>query len=80
MHFLLQGLLQAFDLLLSGDAATYSAVAATVTVSGYAMAASLLIGLPAGFALGYYHFPGRRHVRTLVDTLLALPTVFIGLM
>ncbi|MDC7243374.1 MAG: ABC transporter permease, partial [Sphaerochaetaceae bacterium] len=40
---------------------------------------SLLIGLPLGFALGYYNFPGKQIVRTIVDTLLALPTVVIGL-
>jgi tungstate transport system permease protein len=30
--------------------------------------------------LGYFQFPGKRQVRLTVDTLLALPTVFIGLM
>ena len=44
------------------------------------MAASLLTGIPLGLALGYRDFPGKRQVRTVVDTLLALPTVFIGLM
>ncbi len=29
--------------------------------------------------LGYYNFPGKSIVRTIVDTLLALPTVVIGL-
>jgi tungstate transport system permease protein len=44
------------------------------------MIASLLIGVPAGFALGYGEFRGKRPLRLLVDTLLALPTVFIGLL
>jgi tungstate transport system permease protein len=43
------------------------------------MAASLLIGIPLGFLLGYFDFPAKRQVRLLVDTALALPTVFIGL-
>ena len=80
MDFLLQGLLQAFDLLLAGDPETFSAVAATLTVSTYAMAASLAAGIPMGFALGHFRFPGRRQVRLMVDTLLSLPTVFIGLL
>ncbi len=80
MGFLIEGLHQAFKLLLSGDSETYSAVFATVTVSGGSMLTSLVIGIPLGFALGYFDFRGRRQVRTVVDTLLALPTVFIGLL
>jgi len=79
MDYIIQGLLQAFQLLFSGNAETYSAVAATLTVSSYAMATSLTIGIPLGFALGHFDFPGRRQVRLIVDTLLSLPTVFIGL-
>ncbi|MBI5551049.1 MAG: ABC transporter permease [Desulfobacterales bacterium] len=80
MDFLYHGLLEAIRLLLSGDPETYSAVAATLKVSSYAMAASLLMGIPLGFVLGHLRFPGRRQARLAVDTLLSLPTVFIGLM
>ena len=44
------------------------------------MFASLVIGIPLGFLLGYYDFKGKRQLRIVVDTLLALPTVFIGLL
>jgi tungstate transport system permease protein len=80
MDFILQGIIEAFKLLLRGDPETYSAVWTTVRVSTYSMTASLLIGIPAGFALGYLQFPAKRKVRLVVDTLMALPTVFIGLM
>ena len=80
MDFLIEGLFQAIKLLLSGDGETYSAVYATLMVSSGSMLTSLFIGIPSGFALGYFDFPGRRQVRTVVDTLLALPTVFIGLL
>lgn len=80
MDFILQGLAEAFRLLFTGDAETFSAVAATLKVSGLSMAASLTIGIPLGFALGYLQFPGRRQARLVVDTLLSLPTVFIGLL
>ena len=80
MNFLIEGIRQAFQLLLAGDSETYSAVYATVAVSGCSMLASLACGIPLGFALGYFDFPGRRQLRTVVDTLLALPTVFIGLL
>jgi tungstate transport system permease protein len=80
MDYILQGILKAFQLLFSGDAETFSAVAATVTVSTYSMVTSLAVGIPLGFLLGYFQFPGKRYVRLTVDTLLALPTVFIGLL
>lgn len=79
MDFILQGLRQAFLLLFSGNSETYSAVAATLTVSSYAMAVSLAVGIPSGFVLGHLRFAGRRQVRLVVDTLMSLPTVFIGL-
>jgi tungstate transport system permease protein len=80
MNFLLDGFFQAFHLLLSGSAETYSAIWATVKVSSYSIGSSLLIGIPLGFCLGYFDFRGKKPVRTLVDTLMALPTVFIGLL
>lgn len=80
MAYILQGIFQAFKLLFSGDPETYSAVAATVKASSLSMAASLVLGVPLGFAIGHLRFPGRRQIRLAVDTMLALPTVFIGLM
>jgi len=80
MDFLLDGFFQAFQLLLSGHAETYSAIGATIKVSGYSMGCSLLMGIPLGFCLGYFNFRWKKPVRTLVDTLMALPTVFIGLL
>ena len=79
MDFILTGILQAFVLLFSGDPQTYSAVAATLKVSTASMATSLTLGIPMGFALGYFTFPGKNQARLVVDTLLSLPTVFIGL-
>ena len=80
MDYIVEGTIKAFELLVSGDPETFSAVGATLKVSTYSMTASLAMGIPLGFALGYFHFPGKRQVRLVVDTLLALPTVFIGLM
>jgi len=80
MDFILEGFLQAFRLLLSGNAETFSAIWATVKVSSYSIGSSLLIGIPLGFCLGYFDFSGKKALRTVVDTLMALPTVFIGLL
>jgi tungstate transport system permease protein len=79
MDYIGQGFLHAFRLLLTRDPETYSAVFATLRVSSLSIAASLAIGIPAGFLLGYYQFPGKRQLRAVFDTLLALPTVVVGL-
>lgn len=79
MDFILDGILKAIQLLLQGNPEALSAIAATVKVSAYSMVSSLILGILAGFFLGYREFPGKKQVRTVVDTLLALPTVFIGL-
>lgn len=79
MDFIVQGFIQALQLLAQGDPETYSAVQATIKVSSLSMTVSLLLGIPLGYLLGYLNFPGKKGLRTVVDTLLALPTVFIGL-
>lgn len=79
MDFLAAGFIKAIDLLLHGDASTWSAIFATLKVSTSSMVLSISAGLPCGFFLGYYNFRGKKALRTIVDTMLALPTVFIGL-
>ena len=80
MDFFQQGFSQAFELLISRDPATYSAISATMRASSLAMAASLLLGIPFGYFLGYFDFRLKKYIRIIVNTLLSLPTVFIGLL
>jgi tungstate transport system permease protein len=80
MDYLAQGFIEAFKLLLQGHEETYDAILTTLKVSSFSILISLIIGLPGGFALGYYSFPGKKHIRAIVDTLLALPTVVVGLL
>ena len=79
MDFIQDGFIQAFALLIKLDPATYSAISATLRASSLAMAASLILGLPLGYILGYFDFRLKNQIRIIVDTLLSLPTVFIGL-
>jgi tungstate transport system permease protein len=80
MNFIFEGFFEAYKLLVSGNAETYSAILATVKVSSGSIVCSLLLGIPLGFCLGYFDFSGKKPLRTIVDTLMALPTVFIGLL
>ncbi len=79
LNYLSEGFIQGFSLLFSGDEEVWSAVFETLRLSSLSMSVSLLIGIPAGFALGHFSFPGRRGIRLLVDTLLSIPTVVVGL-
>jgi tungstate transport system permease protein len=79
MDYLAEGLIRAFQLLFTGDEETYSAVFTTLRVSTLSITASLCLGIPAGFLLGQYDFTGKKQIRAIVDTLLALPTVVVGL-
>lgn len=79
MDFIAEGFIQAFRMLLTMDEETTVIVVTTFKLTALSMAGVLLFGLPAGFLLGYFDFPGKRAVRTVTDTLLALPTVVIGL-
>ena len=79
MNLFTDGFQEAIQLLVSGNESVYSAISVTITVSSWSLFISLLIGLPLGFLLGYYQFPGKTVIRTIVDTFLAIPTVVLGL-
>ena len=79
MNFILEGILSAFGLLLSGDTETFSAIKATLYTSSISILFAILTGFPIGFILGFYEFRARKTLRLLSDVALAMPTVAIGL-
>ena len=79
MDFIQEGFTQAYTLLVNRDPATFSAISTTLRASSLAMAVSLLLGIPLGYMLGYFDFRLKKLFRIAVNTLLSLPTVFIGL-
>ena len=79
MDFLLDSLIQALKLILTYDPEVYHTVWTSLYVSTIAIILGSLIGIPAGLAIGTCQFPGRRMVITLLNTLMALPTVVVGL-
>lgn len=70
----------ALHLLVSGDPALWAIVGRSLAVSGLACALGCAIGLPLGAWLGVARFAGRGAVITLVNTLLAVPSVVVGLL
>ena len=79
MRDLLDGALQALQLLLGGDAETWRIIALSLHVSGLALLYSALLGIPLGALLGLRAFRGRRLAIALVYTGMGFPPVVIGL-
>jgi len=79
MEYLIDGFIRAAQLLLRGNEEAYSTIWTTLKVSSLSIIFSLLLGLPSGFMLSYLNFPGKKQIRAVVDTLLALPTVVVGI-
>jgi tungstate transport system permease protein len=79
MGMLLDGIKQAFLLLVHGDRQVLEIARLSMVVSGAATSLSLLIGVPLGSALGLTKFPGRRIMVSLVNTGMGAPPVVVGL-
>lgn len=79
MSFFLESLSSALHLVASLDPELLTIIRVSLTVSGIATAFAAMVGIPAGFGIAYGQFSGKRTLITLLNTLLALPTVVIGL-
>lgn len=79
MGYLFESLLQAVDLIMAFDREVQGIVWTSLYTSCIAIALSALLGIPAGVLLGLSRFRGRRLLVTLLNTLMALPTVVVGL-
>jgi tungstate transport system permease protein len=79
MTDLVQGLIQAFELIISLDPALYEIIWLSLYVSGVALAYSTLIGIPLGTILGLRRFVGRRLLMALLYTGMGFPPVVVGL-
>ncbi|MEZ4483333.1 MAG: ABC transporter permease [Syntrophotaleaceae bacterium] len=79
MDFLLDSLIQAVQLIFTYDPDVYRTVWISLWTSSLAIVLASLIGIPVGLAIGICQIPGKRIVITLLNTLMALPTVVVGL-
>jgi len=79
MDFLIDSVLSAFLLLWSFDPDLYFIVYVSLKVSFFSTLLSSLLGVPSGFLIAYNDFRGKRAVITILNSLLALPTVVVGL-
>jgi tungstate transport system permease protein len=79
MDFLKDSFLSAILLLWSFDPDLYFIVYVSVKVSFFSTLIASLFGVPAGFLIAFNEFRGKRAVITILNSLLALPTVVVGL-
>lgn len=79
MDFIFNGFHEAFLLLYHLDSETLNAIYNTILTSSVSILIGTLIGLPLGFVLGYFDFWGKKTIKLICDTLLAFPTVVVGL-
>lgn len=79
MNTIVEGIKEAFLLLIHGDQQVLRIALLSLGVSGIATVFSLAVGIPLGSILGLARFPGRRFVASLVNTGMGLPPVVVGL-
>ena len=79
MRYFWQAVLVAFKLIISLDSEVIKITLTSLEISTIAIMLAALVGVPIGFIIGITGFRGRSVIITLLNTLMALPTVVIGL-
>lgn len=79
MALLFDSIYSAFLLLISFDTELFSIVGVSLKVSCFSTLSAAIVGIPLGFFVAYGRFYGKHFAITCLNTLLALPTVVIGL-
>jgi tungstate transport system permease protein len=79
LDLILEGIIQAFKLLLQGDPEVVRIVLLSLGVSLSATVISLVVGVGLGTALGLSQFPGRRILVSIINTGMGAPPTVVGL-
>ena len=79
MNYIIDGFVKALQLIFSFDREVFSAVLVSLRVSCTAIVFATIMGLPLGFCIAIREFRGKQVVVTILNTLMALPTVVVGL-
>lgn len=79
MDFIAASLKAALDMLVALDPEVLAAVRTSVVVALWSTLFASVAGVPAGVLIGVADFPLKRVVTTVLNTLMALPTVVVGL-
>lgn len=80
MDFFADGLRRGLELILGGDPEVLDITLLSVRVALIATVLACGIGVPVGFMVGTTRFWGRRAAITVLNTMLAFPTVVVGVL
>lgn len=80
MDFILQALGAALNLIVGFDGEVYRVVWTSVYISLLATLAASTVSIPLGLLVALRHFPGKAFLQHSLNTLMALPTVVVGLL
>lgn len=80
MDYILVGIWKACKLIFSLDKEVFGITLLSLRVSAMATIFASLVGIPIGFIIGTEDFLGKRPLITLFNTLMAFPTVVVGLL
>lgn len=80
MEFFSDALYAAIQLIFAMDPEITEIVVFSVAVSLTASMLAAAVGIPAGIAVAINQFPGKKTLQHLLNTLMAMPTVVIGLL
>ncbi|MFX0097502.1 MAG: ABC transporter permease [Candidatus Hodarchaeota archaeon] len=76
---IIDGIIQAFILLFTGDPYIWSIIFLSLRVTATATLFASLIGIPIGIVVGMNDFFGKRVIVSLINTLMGFPPVVVGL-
>ena len=79
MEYFSESILAAIGLIVDFDKDLYQIVATSVKISCIALLIAALIGVPVGGWVALSSFRGKYFLQSLLNTLMAMPTVMIGL-
>jgi len=75
----MDSLTKAIELLISFDRDVMEIAGRSLSISGTACLLASLICIPLGSLIHFHHFPGKRVLINIIQTLFFLPTVLVGL-
>jgi tungstate transport system permease protein len=79
MDLIFEGLLKAFQLIISLDREVLEITWLSLKVSGTATLVSVIIGISLGMVIALNGFPGKKLVISVINTGMGLPPVVVGL-